>query len=84
MAYKCNLCKSNLKHLDGKFWLCENCNSIIEIEITKNWKGKLLSKKNFNKINSRQTNFKDLSKIHTGEKAKIPILDYEKFMLDGE
>lgn len=35
--YECNECKNQLEHLNCEFWICKNCNKIIEIPITKNW-----------------------------------------------
>lgn len=35
--FNCTKCKNDLKHLNCEFWLCELCNKIIEIPVTKNW-----------------------------------------------
>lgn len=38
--FKCTKCEKELNHLNNEFWICESCNKIIEIPVTKNWENK--------------------------------------------
>jgi len=60
MTYKCNKCNSELEHINFEFWLCENCFTIIQLNISRNWKAK-------NKIDNRMYLFEKSDTInHTG------------------